>query len=488
MGLIVRNIVALLGSQLATWIITLVMVIIVPRQLGDAQYGRLNFATAFVSFFGLLAAMGSTTFITKEVARDASRVGSLVFNALVMGAVASTLLSAAAIVVVHALGYPAQTCILVSIACAGMAVTTLSGMLVAGLQGLQRMGRSAIWMVVQVYASSVGVLAVLAAHKGLVAVALVTACAGLISLVGNGALLLRNLRQGVRLDLRLWKALAIGGLPFLLWNGVLMIYGSVDTPMLSYMTNDRTVGWYTLAYKLISVPAFFGPLVVTAFFPSFSANGADASPRFAVLANRAIRMIVFATAPMAAGVIIIAADVISLLHYPTGFAHTVPLIRILALHVPVVGLDTVLGAALMASDRQKSWVMVGCLAAMLNPLLNLIAIPITVEAFGNGAVGASIVTVATELFMMAGAIYLRPRGVLDWPVVHYLFRCILACVPILMVGTFADHVWLPAKIVLGVVAYGVASLALRTVTRGDVHRGTTRVLEFTRLRGAVSAS
>jgi O-antigen/teichoic acid export membrane protein len=474
----------LLGSQIATWCATLAMLIIVPRYLGDAQFGRLSFATAFVAFFGLLAGLGCGTFIIKEVARDASRLGPYVFNALVMNALLVVLLSAAALASARVLGYPAQTTLIVGIACIGMALSTLNSLLVAGLQGEQRMGKAAALAVAQQYAANATVVAVVAARKGVVAVALASSWSALIALAGNGAQLFGRLRAGARLDLHLWKVLALGGLPFLLWNGVLMIYGSIDTPMLSMMAGDATVGWYTLAYKLIGVPAFLAPTVVTAFFPSLSEHGAGASPLFAGLANRALRLIFFLTAPMAAGIALVAGDVISVLHYPAGFTHAVPLIRILALHIPVVGIDMVLGATLMATDRQKQWVVVGCLAAFLNPLLNLWAIPATLRAFGNGAVGAAIITVATELFMMGGAIYLRPSGILDRQTVGFLLRCALACLPVLAVVVVPGGAWLPVKVALGAALYGLASLLLRTVSVREVQRTRVEIVNLVRPRAA----
>lgn len=484
MGLIAKNMAALLGSQLATWAVSLVMVVIVPRQLGDGQFGRLSVAFAFVGFFGLLAGLGTSQFITKEVARDRSRTGYYVFNALVMNVVLSVVLSLAAIVVAHALRYPAQTCLLVGAACIGLGINALNAPLVAGLQGEQRMGKTAAWSVVDKYASGGVLLAVLVAHKSLVVVALAMASTGAISLIANGMQLLRQLRAGSRLDLGLWKVLALGGLPFLLWSLALTIYGSIDTPMLSMMAGDATVGWYTLAYRLIGVPAFFASIVVTACYPALSEHGEHGSLFFASLANRALRLVFLAGAPIAAGTVLVAGDVIALLHYPAGFSHAVPLMRILALHVPVVGITMVLGTSLIARDRQKEWVAVAAVAAVLNPLINLAAIPITVRMFGNGAVGAALVTVATELFMLCGAVYLRPAGVLDRLTVGFLLRCTLACLVMVAVVMVAGSPGFVVKVVLGAVAYSAASILLRTISIRETYQICLQLVNRSWLRAA----
>ncbi len=482
MRVVDRNITWLFLSQVATWTISVVMLVMVPRRLGDVDFGRTEFAFAFVGFFGLAAGLGTSTFIVKTTARDTSRVGPYVFNALIMKLLLIASLFGVALGMAHVLGYPGETIVIIAVAYIGMAFTTLNETLVAGLQGEQRMGKPAAWEVVREYVSCAAALAVLATHKGVLAYAFALNCAGVIPVVANGVQLWPRLRKGMHIDLRLWKSLVLGGLPFLLWSAALLIYGSIDIPMLASMAGNATVGWYILAYKWVGLPTFFASIVVTAALPSLSAHGVEISPAFITMANRALRLVLFVGVPIATGIALVAGDVMMLLHYHSGFDHAVPLMRILALHIPVVGMDMVLGTVLIASDRQRQWVIVGCLAAILNPLLNLIAIPLSIRIFGNGAIGASIITVVTELTMMVGAIYLRPRGVLDLATTGYLSRCVAASLPMIPAVLVCGGLWLPAKIAVGMVVYALSSLVLRTVSVRDVHRSGLQFLDLVRLR------
>lgn len=211
MGIIAKNILALLGSQVATWIMTLLMLIVIPQYLGDEQFGQLSVAGSLVAFFGLFAALGAGQFIVKQVARDSTRVGPYVFNALVMTVVLAIPLSGAAVGTAYLLGYSAGTIGIVAVACGGMTLTVVNGALVAGLQGQQRMQRAALWAVVDRYISGAFVLVALAARRGLLWVALAAYLYGWASLLGNGAQLFRQVREGAHLNLRLWKVLAVGG-------------------------------------------------------------------------------------------------------------------------------------------------------------------------------------------------------------------------------------------------------------------------------------
>jgi len=185
---------------------------------------------------------------------------------------------------------------------------------------------------------------------------------------------------------------------------------------------------------------------------------------FVRLANRAICLVLIFALPASIGIALVAQDVFTLLNYKPGYESAVVLIQILALHIPVVGMDMVLGSALIADDRQKQWTIVGCGAAALNPLLNLLAIPLTIHLFNNGAIGAAIITVATEVFMMIGALILRPRGIMDRPTASFAIRCATASVVMVPVVLAVGTAGLPVKIAAGVIAYGVASLALGTVS------------------------
>src|SRR5207302_7501842 len=131
--------------------------------------------------------------------------------------------------------------------------------------------------------------------------------------------------------------------------------------------------------------------------------------------------------PVAMGILVLPDRIINFLGYPAEFLASIPLMMILALHVPLTGADMILGTALNALDKQRQWSMTAVAAAVLNPTINVAMIPFTQTMFGNGAIGAAIVTVATELFMMSVGLYLlRGSGVLDRSCLTSALKCVLA--------------------------------------------------------------
>jgi O-antigen/teichoic acid export membrane protein len=254
-----------------------------------------------------------------------------------------------------------------------------------------------------------------------------------------------------------------GGIPFFVWQAALVVYGQIDFVLLSLMTTDAVVGWYAAAYRIIMIPAFVPTTVVTAVFPALSAAAHDL-PLFRGLAHRSIRLLALTTVPMAFGILVLPDRLIELLSYPESFSHSVWPIILLALHMPLAGIDTVLGTMLATLDKQRAWALTGVAAAFLNPAMNMIAIPVTQSLFGNGAIGAAAITTTTELFMLAVALRLMPHGVLGRETVTYVGKCFAAALVMAAVVWPLRGTALFIPVLVGIVVYAAAAVALRLVS------------------------
>ena len=116
-------------SQVATWALSPIMIVLFPRFLGVEDYGTWAFVSAYVGFFALAAGFGMSPLMTREVARDHSIVGLYVYNAVVMKLVLVTVFSALALTLAVILDYSNQTLLLIAIGCGGMYFTSINEML-----------------------------------------------------------------------------------------------------------------------------------------------------------------------------------------------------------------------------------------------------------------------------------------------------------------------------------------------------------------------
>jgi O-antigen/teichoic acid export membrane protein len=476
MSRIGRNIVWLMISQLATWVVSLVTLLVIPDLLGDKDYGTFGFVVTYIAYFTLAAGLGTSTYLTREVARDHSVMGPYVYNAAVMKIVMVTGLSIAALGLGAVLGYSDDTLLLIGMGCVGMLFVVLNEIFTSALAGVERMAKPAMWGVVQVYFQSVAGILVLVIGWGLPAFVAVQSFSPLIPMVACGVLVWPYVRDHRQLDGAAWKLLFVGGVPLLVLTAFNLLYGTMDIPILYGISGEDTVGWYSLAYRWVGIPIFVSTAVVAAYFPSFSAHGVNVGQEFANLVNRAVKLVLLVTVPAAVGLAIVADELVSLFYDPE-WRPTIPVMRVLAFHVPIAAVDTVLAMALIAANRLNKYLIVAGTAALLNPLVCVWAIHVTEDRYNNGAIGAAAVTLGTEVYILIGALLLKSSGVFDRATTRSAIAVMAASAVMAVPVILTDALPLLVRIAIGVVAYGAASIAFGSISVGDLRRAAQQAVQ-----------
>lgn len=464
---VARNVVMVLASQIAVWIAGSGLAIVLPRYLGEANIGRLTFATSFTSLFVILSLFGSERYITREISRNPERGAHVAFNALVtrVPLVVASLLFIVAFVLL--LDYARTTREVVYLFAASMCVTVVGNTCIAALQGLERMTlTSAAAIVEKVLSASLGVGAVVFAGEGMITYAIILLAANAVSVSIVMVYFLQVIGISGRIDLRECRAILRGGLPFLIWGISLMIYGTIDITMLSLMTNDDVVGWYGTSYRFIGIATFFPFSVTMALLPTISNSTREQSR---ALVQRCLDIVMFVSIPTAVFFLIGAHALIAFLHYPEGFNHSIILLRILSVHIPLTAFTMVAGTILIAYNKEgpRTWAAVA--AAIFNPLINLAAIPYFQRMNGNGAIGAAIVSVVVEIFMVIVMLVLLERGTFDRSNVFRMIRSLSAGVPMAAVMILISPYGLIPMMVLGGITFVVAALAVKAITIDELH-------------------
>jgi O-antigen/teichoic acid export membrane protein len=355
-----------------------------------------------------------------------------------------------------------------------MLLMVINGVLTGGLQGMERMRSVALADALSKSLLLVLVAVFLFQGYGVFGVAAAYIISDVFSIAWQFVALRRSGGLSGPIEFKVWRSLVVGGAPFLIWEAALLTYARVDVLILAFFAHDAVLGWYHAAYRLISIPLFVPAVLMTAVFPALSATAKDHAV-FNTIARRAVHIAALTTIPMSLGLIVLADQIIVLLGYPEGFQNSVVPIMALAVSLPLVALNMIVGSALNAQDRQRQWALTGVAAAVLNPTLNLIAIPYTQATFGNGAIGAAMVTSLTEVFMFVVGQFLLPRGVLNTATAVGVLKCV--AVGLVM----AAAVWLGrglpvlVTISLGAMVYAAGSLLLGTVTLHDLSRVRTHL-------------
>ena len=192
--------------------------------------------------------------------------------------------------------------------------------------------------------------------------------------------------------------------------------------MLTVLTHSRVVGWYGATTTLFQTLMFLPVLVSTAWLPRLVSAFGQGRRHLTDTARAPFEFILVASVPIAAGLALAAHVLIHALYGP-AYSHAIPVMMILACCIPPIYLNIMLAQVLLAAKRQAVWTIVMAGATVVNPLFNLVLIPYTQHHYHNGAIGAAISLVVTELLMDIIGFRLVGRHIVDR---SGLKRCLLA--------------------------------------------------------------
>lgn len=461
----VRGVSSLGAAQLASWAGSVVGVVLMPRFLGAAGLGQYAVAFSMIGLFLVVSDMGIVLWQAKEVAKDPEQASSLYLSVIIARLALAVAVALIAALTFHLL-FTDPVIRLTGYVLSGLIITGAFQGTYATLQGLHRAPALGATTAVSALAAAALTAAVLYGGGGAVACAAAAVAGAAISQGVSFVLLLRHLRPRWSVSFRLMSRAVLGGIPFVLWAASMTAYSQIDVVMLNVMTRPDVVGWYAAALKIVGIPAFIPATVLTVAFPVLTASARN-TVAFAAVSRQVLRVTLLLSLPLALGMAILPQDITHALRYPAEFWHAWLPLQLLAVQFPLVAADMVIGSALIALDKQRQWTLTAVSAAILNPLLNLWAIPFTQHLLGNGAVGAAAVTAFTELFMMCVGLWLLPREVFGWADAGMVTRILAACIPMAVVAYLLTGHFALAIPAAGLV-YGVAAFATRAVDVRDL--------------------
>jgi O-antigen/teichoic acid export membrane protein len=189
-----------------------------------------------------------------------------------------------------------------------------------------------------------------------------------------------------------------------------MVYLWIDSVMLSLMTRPEVVGWYGVPTKLVQSLMFLPVIMSTAWLPRLVSAYGEGHDRLLKAARAPLELVLVLSLPICAVTVILARPAIDLL-YGAPYAKAGGVLIVLGLCIPPIYLNIMLNQVLIAAKKQKSWTWVMAGATVVNPLLNLALIPLTESRYENGAIGAAISLLVTEIAIVSVGFVMVGRDV-----------------------------------------------------------------------------
>jgi len=429
-GSVARNTLIMLASQLVTLTTTLIWNVAVQRKLGAAVFGELFYAQSLALTGAVFMDAGIATYLTKQVARDPQQSRRLLSTAI------SVRTFSTALVYMSILGWAILTntqkpltpegFLAVVVVGLALVVTSFTQACAATFQGNENMRWQALGTIGEKLTVTVVSILLLLLGYGLVAVAAVMVLGAAVNLIVVGTQAARRGWIQWQFDRRLAWALLRGGAPFFLWGAFGVIYQRNATLQLQALTDSTTVGWFGSAVRWYETLSFVPYIFQAAVLPVLSRTFVGESDTMARTSRRSFDLIILAALPISLGVVLLAPQLIALVGGLEKYSGSVVPLRILGVSLVPLYVDMILATILVSVDKQRQWATVAVIAALLNPIANAWLIPQTQRLWGNGALGAAVVTLATEAVIFFCYIGLVPRGVLGWSSLGFAGRAVAA--------------------------------------------------------------
>lgn len=463
-----RNVSVLAGSQLITWTMTLAWTLVVPRTLGPTNMGTLMAAWAVTGILGVLLGLGTRNYLVREAVVRPDSASGLIGTALVLRVALSPLILGAAFAYGQVVGWDSDAKTVLYLAAVATIFVQIAEPLQAGFQAIERMEYLAYSDIISKSGQGlVGIVVVLLGFRTIGITACWAAMTGLV-VVLNLYWLHGRLRIDARTSVKRMAAVARASLPYWAFGLFFMVYLWIDFVMLSLLTTNEVVGWYAVPTRLFQTLMFLPVAVATAWLPHFVRGFEEGGEKLRDAARQPVELVLLLSLPIAALTAVSAGPVIHLL-YGAKYAHSAPVLAILGLCIPPMYMNIMLGQVLIAMKRQTSWTVVMAVTTVVNPLLNLGLIPLTQHRYGNGAIGAAISLLLTEIVVVTAGFWLIGRRVFDGGSGR---RAALGLVAATAAGGAAWALggvigWFPALIV-GLLVFAGVSAVLRVFTPGEV--------------------
>lgn len=392
---IAKNASWLIFGKIIHMLLSFVIGLLTARYLGPSNYGLINYATAYATFFTAFCTLGINSVIVKNFIDYPDEEGKTIGTTLLLRFISSILSLCTIIGIVRIIdGNETVTIAVVALYCLSLvfnifdtfnywfqsklmskyyAVATLISYTITSIYRviLLVMGKSVQWFAI---ANSIDYCIIAAL-----------------------LLLFYKLKNGPKLSFSFKKAkqLLTVSCSYILSGLMVAVYGATDKLMLKHMLNESSVGYYSLAVSISTMWVFVLSAIIDSMKPVIMQYHNDDKETY-MLMNRKLYSIIFYLSLFASLCIVLIASLFVKIIYGIEYLPAVQPLRIVVWYVAFSYLGVARDIWIVCEKKQMylKYLYVG--SAALNVFLNMILIPL----FGvNGAAVASLLTQISTIFV-----------------------------------------------------------------------------------------
>lgn len=392
---VAKNTFWLFAGQFVSRALRAIIVIYAARVLGAAGWGAFSYALGVAAFLTIFSDIGINALLTKEASRNPELKNQYLATAFFIKLALLTLCVAGVIIAFPYLTNIPEAAVLMPILVLVFAFDTLRDLGSALARALEKMEVEAAILIFTNAAIVVLGLTLLTMYKTASALAWGYAIGSALGFFAIAIALKHHYGAIIKnFSKRLVLPILTTAWPFGLMGLMGAIMLNTDIIMLGWLRSATEVGYYSAAQKLILLSYVFPQLIATSVFPPLARAVAADKPAAKALLEKSVAFTMLVAIPLAAAILLLAAPLTTLI-FGGAYAPAIPALRLLAFTILIVYPSTLLGNAVFAYDKQKSFLTFVLVAIFGNAVFNLLLIP------SYGILGAATATIITQLITNA---------------------------------------------------------------------------------------
>ena len=366
-------------------ILAFVYFILIARFLGAEDIGRYALAVSFIQILAIFIDIGLSPSITRESSRDPKRIEAHFSNIIGFKILMSVVAAVILVVLANLFGYSELIKSLLYLAAIVMILDSFTLTFYAMLRGLHILNNESMGVII--YQVMVIAISLIGLYKGAdVKILIVALIAGSIFNFGWSLYSLKkssDIKIKINFQWEKLKPILTIALPFGITAIFIKLYQMGDTILLSLLSDEQELGWYSVAHKLVFAFEFIPLAFVASVFPAMSAfYNTDKAKMVKTFETSSFYLMLISVPIMLGGFALAQPMVVSL--YGDDFSPATGSLQVLLLSLVFLFLNYPLSSLLGAINRQKINMYFMGAAALSSIVLNLIFIP------KYGGVGASL--------------------------------------------------------------------------------------------------
>lgn len=398
----VKNAGWIMVGRIAQMVINLIVGLLTARYLGPSNYGLINYAAAYTSFFMAFCTLGINSVLVKEFIDNPDSEGEIIGSSLVMRAISSFLSAGVIVCLVSIIDADEPTTIIVTaLSCVGL----LFNIFETFNYWFQSKLKSKVTAMVSLVASAVIAIykvILLVLNKSVEWFAFSTSldyiCIGILLLICYKRYGGRKLSFSKATSKRILSRSS----HFILPSLMVSIYGYTDRFMLKHMLSEAEVGYYSTATAVCSMWCFVLVAIIDSIYPSIMAAYKTDIKHFEKR-NKQLYAIVFYVSFFVSVLFCIFGNLVILILYGEQYMPAVGPLKVITWYTAFSYLGVARNAWIVAENKQKYLKYIYVSAAISNILMNLLLIPIL------GAIGAAAASLITQILTtMVVPYYIKP--------------------------------------------------------------------------------